>query len=319
MIYRAENAELVQGSSSINNQPFGFLNINKPSGCTSHDVVAKLRKITGIKKIGHCGTLDPLANGVLVVGINQATRLFEYLSEDKIYLAKITLGLSTNTDDITGEVINKSDKIPSLSEIMNILNLFKGKITQKPPIFSALKIKGKRSYKLARDGKISLDEIKERIVEIYSTSVIDYSNGVLELRVHCSSGTYIRSIARDLGKHLNTYAVLSALTRLNIGNCFFLENSLSLDLIKPETYHQHLIEPQDVINLPKIVIEAKHVIDLLKGKFVKNASFIQKINTPFKKNTELQILDNNNTLIAIGNLEEGCIIKPKKVLVQDEK
>lgn len=316
MIYRTENAEQTQVSSSTNNQSFGYLNINKPSGCTSHDVVAKLRKITGIKKIGHCGTLDPMASGVLVIGINQATRLFEYLPDDKTYLAKITFGLATNTDDISGEVIGKSDKIPMLSEIINILNLFKGSIIQKPPIFSALKIKGKRSYKLARDGEISLNEIKERTVDVYSIEIINYLSGILELQIHCSSGTYIRSIARDLGVKLNTYAVLSSLKRLSVGNCFIIKNSQALDLLKSETYCQYLIKPQDVINLPRLIIEPKHVADLLNGKPIKIDSLSQKINLYSENNTEIQLLDNNNNLIAIGSLKDGCMIKPKKVIAR---
>ena len=130
----------------MQNEKIGFLNINKPQNCTSHDVVAILRKSLGIKKIGHCGTLDPFATGILVIGINEATRLIEYLPSDKTYLAKIKFGIETDTNDITGNVILRTDIIPPLSEIKEALKFFKGTIKQKPPVFSAIKLNGKRAY-----------------------------------------------------------------------------------------------------------------------------------------------------------------------------
>src|SRR3989338_8476907 len=145
---------------------FGFLNINKPANCTSHDVVATLRKYIGIKRIGHSGTLDPFATGVLVIGINEATRLFEYLPSDKVYIATITFGTETDTNDITGKIIKESNYIPLLEEIKEKLKDLTGKIKQKPPIFSAIKINGHRAYKLARENKISEDNIDEKTVEI---------------------------------------------------------------------------------------------------------------------------------------------------------
>ena len=151
---------------------FGFLNINKPVGCTSHDVVAKLRKALGIKKIGHAGTLDPFASGVLIIGINEATRLFEYLPSDKVYIAEIKFGIETDTDDITGKITNESNNIPTLDQITEKIKLFTGDIKQKPPIYSAINIKGEKAYKLARKNQISLDDIKEKEVTIYSIEII---------------------------------------------------------------------------------------------------------------------------------------------------
>ncbi|KAF0193611.1 MAG: tRNA pseudouridine55 synthase, partial [bacterium] len=221
---------------------YGFLNINKPANCTSHDVVATLRKSIGIKRIGHSGTLDPFATGVLVIGINEATRLFEYLPSDKVYIANITFGTETDTNDITGKIIRESNYIPLLEEIKEKLKDLTGRIKQKPPIFSAIKINGHRAYKLARENKISEDNIDERTVEIYSIKIISYSSKDLQVEIHCSSGTYIRSIARDLGKLLNSCAVLSNLQRVNAGK-FTIDNSVSLDSINKLTLKEHLISP----------------------------------------------------------------------------
>ncbi len=228
----------------------GFLNINKPPDCTSHDVVAILRKSLGIKKVGHCGTLDPFATGVLIIAINDATRLIEYLPSDKTYLAKIKFGIETDTDDITGKITLQTNKIPIFSEITEELKLFSGKIKQKPPIFSAIKLNGKRAYKLAREHAISLDDMRERIVEIYSIIPIAYSEGILELKIHSSRGTYIRSIARDLGKTLNTSATLLELRRIKVGDNFKIEESINPELINKQTLSKYLISPLDVLNLP---------------------------------------------------------------------
>lgn len=288
---------------------FGFLNINKPTNCTSHDVVAILRKSIGIKRIGHSGTLDPFATGVLVIGINEATRLFEYLSSDKGYIASITFGTETDTNDITGKIIRESNHIPSLKEIKEKLKDLTGKIKQKPPIFSAIKINGNRAYKLARENKISEDNINERTVEIYSIKIISYSNKNLQVEIHCSSGTYIRSIARDLGKLLNSCAVLSNLQRVNIGKYFTIDNSVSLHSINELTLKERLISPISVLQLEKIYLDSKQIEDISFGKPIK---IVEAYNgVPLK-----QLLDNNNRLIAIGTLTKDCILKPKKVFLK---
>lgn len=235
---------------------FGFLNINKPPNCTSHDVINVLRKNLDIKKIGHAGTLDPFATGVLVIGINKATKLFQFLPQDKVYLAEITFGISTDTDDITGNTIEELADIPTLNGINEKLNTFTGKLKQKPPIFSAVKINGNRAYKLARNNQISLDKMKEKDVEVYSIEIVSYDDvgvchGVrvchgkplLTLKIHCSGGTYIRSLARDLGKALNSCATLSKLERVKACG-FNLEDSLSLDLITKFTLSEYLISPK---------------------------------------------------------------------------
>ncbi len=295
------------------NKYFGFLNINKPPGYTSHDIVAILRKSLGIKKIGHSGTLDPFATGVLIIGINDATRLFEYLPKDKAYIAEILFGIETDTNDTTGSIINKSDYKPDVEEIKKKLALFTGTIQQKPPIYSAIKINGKRAYKLARKNEITTDSINEKTVEIFSIDFISYTQDKLKLKIHCSNGTYIRSIARDLGTSLNTYAVLSSLERTQIGNAFKITDSIDPALINRENLFEYLIKPDLVLPLSKILLNEREIDDIKHGKIIKLAS-----KADFDHTTYLQIIDNKNNLIAIGLLEDSCIIKPKKVLTTNE-
>ncbi len=291
----------------------GFLNINKPADCTSHDIIAMLRKSLGIQKIGHSGTLDPFATGVLLIGVGDATRLFEYLPRDKVYLAEVTFGIGTDTDDVTGKVIKKLDYIPSLDEIKEKLKDFSGKIKQKPPAFSAININGKRAYRLARENQISTDDLKEREVEIYSITVGAGHDRHLQLQIHCSSGTYIRSIARDLGNILNTCATLSKLERIKIGNEFLIEQSVSPRLISMETIENYLIPPQKVLELEKLHLDSRQINEIIHGREIKTSSdFIATIN----KN--LQILDTSDRLIGIGLLTENYMLKPKKIFLKEK-
>ena len=287
----------------------GFLNVNKPEGCTSHDIVLKLRKSLGIKKIGHSGTLDPFASGVLVTGINEATRLFEYLSSDKTYLAEITFGLSTNTDDITGKITGTTENIPTLREIKKKINLFCGKIKQKPPLFSAVNVEGERAYKLARKDKISLDKLNEKIIEIYSFDILSYENKKLKVKIHASAGTYIRSIARDLGKELQSLAILSSLERTKAGK-FTISESINPNLIDSSSLAKYLISPVKVLELEKMHITEEQVKDILFGRQI-------KIKTSVKTN-QLQLLDPNGNLIAVGEVINEDFVRPKKVFVKNE-
>ena len=293
---------------------FGFLNINKPTGCTSHDVIRDLKKSLGIKKIGHSGTLDPLASGVLIIGINEATRLFEFLNSDKIYTAKILFGLETNTDDISGEVIKKHDYIPSIEEIKLKLKEFTGKIKQKPPIFSSVKINGKRAYSLARENKISLDEMKEKTVEIYSVKVNSYITNELDLTINCSTGTYIRSFARDLGNLLNTGGCLSYLKRILVSKHFSIEGSIDPKIVNMTNINEYLIQPANVLELPIFHLNIEQIKDISNGKEIKFNDNSCKINN---LPAYIQLLSSTNSLIAIGLLHNENTIKPQKVLAHD--
>ena len=229
---------------------FGFINLNKPAGFTSHDCVAKLRKLLNTKKVGHGGTLDPAATGVLPVAIGKATRLLQFLPPSKAYRARIRLGLTTTTDDLEGEVI-QSTAIANLeaSQIINSLKDFIGTIEQVPPIYSAIKKDGKKLYELARKGEQIT--IEPRTIEITKIELlnIDRINNEIEVDINCGAGTYIRAIARDLGKQLGVGGTLASLVRTQ--SCgMHLNDSVTFEQIETCLQQQTftLIEPSRVLN-----------------------------------------------------------------------
>jgi len=216
----------------------GFLIINKPAGWTSFDVVAKLRKITGIKKIGHCGTLDPLATGVLIVAIGrEATREIDrFHNLNKTYLASAEFGKISDTYDSEGMIENSidADFLPPSLELLNSeCKKFIGEIEQYPPKFSAKKIEGVAAYKLARQGKIV--ELKSATVVIKEIDIIEYSYPRLQFRVKCGSGTYIRSLIHDLGQAIGCGAIMTGLAREAIGNAT-LDIASNIEDITPESW-----------------------------------------------------------------------------------
>ena len=248
----------------------GLLVFDKEKGITSHDLVYKVRRKLGIKKVGHTGTLDPMATGVLVISIGKATKTSEYiLSSDKEYEAKIKLGVLTNSYDITGDVLKEEKVNFQEDDIKKALQNFTGKISQKPPIYSALKVDGKKLYEYAREGKDV--EIKKRDIEIYKNELLDF-NGSDEflIRVSVSKGTYIRSLANDIGNFLGTYGTLTELRRIRTGD-FKIEDSInssdfenmSIDEIKEK------ILPMDLAltNLKKIDLDKRFLNKFLNGQF----------------------------------------------------
>jgi len=197
----------------------GFLLIDKPIGITSFGVIRELRKITGIKKIGHCGTLDPMASGLLIcaVGRSATKKIYGFIKKDKTYLAEIELGKISDTYDSEGIKKEKKIKtIPDLKKIDNVLESFIGEQEQIPPIFSAKKIGGKKAYEIARSGK--KPEIKPVRIKINNIKLINYSYPIIKIEVDCGSGTYIRSLANDIGGKLKTGAYLKNLRRIKIGD-----------------------------------------------------------------------------------------------------
>jgi len=202
------------------NQPMtsGFLYINKPADWTSHDVVAHLRRVTGEKKIGHAGTLDPFATGLLIVGVGrEATReLDKYLKQDKEYIATLHLGATSDTYDLTGQITpGPPPAPPTVRDIKNVLKKFTGELEQIPPMYSAKKIHGKKLYELARAGQ-KIERQPNKII-VHKIKLLKYAWPNLEIRVNCSSGTYIRSLAHDIGQALVTGAYLEKLERTRIG------------------------------------------------------------------------------------------------------
>ena len=225
-----------------NSQEGGFIFIEKPPKMTSHDVIERLRKITGIKKIGHSGTLDPLARGLLILGIGRkfTKKLSFFQKKDKEYIATLKLGLVSDTFDKEGKIKKiEVKKIPKKKEVENVLKSFLGEIEQRPPLFSAKKIKGQKLYQLARKG-IKIKPKKEKI-KIYQISILSYSFPLLKIKVKCSSGTYIRSLAFGIGKKLKTGALLQDLLRTKIGK-FSLKKAIKLEKINKNNWKKFLIK-----------------------------------------------------------------------------
>lgn len=210
----------------------GFLNLNKAAGMTSHDAVNLVRKILGTKKVGHAGTLDPAAVGVLPVAVGRATKFIEYISDfDKTYCAEILFGVKTSTGDFEGEIVSKVENIqlPPEAALESILAHFTGKIEQVPPKHSAIKIHGQKAYNLAR--KNIEFEMPRRVVTINKIEILRVEENILTLEIDCSKGTYIRSLAVDIGESLKLPATLKFLQRVRVGN-FNLENAATVDDLK---------------------------------------------------------------------------------------
>ncbi|NJO81140.1 MAG: tRNA pseudouridine(55) synthase TruB [Cyanobacteria bacterium RM1_2_2] len=210
----------------------GFLNLNKPAGLTSHDCVARLRRLLKTKRIGHGGTLDPAATGVLPIAVGRATRLLQYLSHEKAYCATIRFGITTTTDDLEGDILTQAAAPQlALDLIQQKLPQFQGTIQQIPPSFSAIQVGGKRLYELARAGEAV--EAPVRTVEIHQIEIVNWQPGdfpELTVNIACGTGTYIRSIARDLGAALGTGATLAALSR-TASSGFLRQDSLTLETV----------------------------------------------------------------------------------------
>ena len=206
----------------------GFVNLHKPAGMTSHDAVNRVRKIFMTRKVGHAGTLDPAASGVLPVAVNRATKFLEYLSaREKTYRAEILFGTATDSGDLDGEVVERVENFSvNVDELKSALKLFVGEIEQTPPKFSAIKIHGRKAYDLARKN-LEFDMPRRR-VKIFRLELVDATNVSATIDVDCSAGTYIRSLAVDLGARLNLPATLKNLIRLRVGD-FKLADSVTFD------------------------------------------------------------------------------------------
>ena len=293
----------------------------KPPGITSHDAVEYIRELLKEKKVGHTGTLDPAACGVLPILVGKATRLAEYaLQHTKSYRAEVTLGITTDTQDTTGKILSqKSVSDISLEDIKSVLKDFKGKIKQTPPDFSAVRYQGRKLYELARKG-IEVSK-KSRVVYIYKLEIFKfYPKGPhprIILDITCSKGTYIRTLCSDIGEKLGTGAVLSFLIRTASGP-FLLEEALTIEEIKEniskDKYEFILPMSYVVQHLP--VIE----VDSTAAKKIKNGVTVGVNITEHKniKNNSLVQIVYNSSLIAVGQIlidNYKNIVKPKKVFV----
>lgn len=246
---------------------FGIINVNKPKGLTSNQVVTKLRKILCIKQIGHTGTLDPLAVGVLPVCVGKATKIIQYLDTSKAYRAYVLLGVRTDSYDLEGEVISKEKVTPDEAKIKILLEDFRGEIVQTPPIYSAVHYKGKRLYEYARKG-IEVPDIPTRKVVIYDINLVEIKENVAVIDIDCSGGTYIRSIAHELGEKLGYGACLENLTRTRSGN-LKLEDSLTLEEIENGCIDKFLLPVQAFLNFEIIEINYEQAEELRNGRYFK--------------------------------------------------
>lgn len=281
---------------------FGFLNVYKPKGMTSHDVVGCLRRVTKIKQIGHTGTLDPFATGVLPICIGKSTRLIEYLEDDKEYLATVQFGKNTDTYDLDGEVVATFDKKVSEDDVRIALKSFEGEISQFPPIYSAIKVNGKKLYDYARAGQEV--EIKPRTVFISKIELVEFDEEKQEAKVivACSKGTYIRSIAYDLGQNLGCGAYLSALERTKAGR-FSVENTVNLeDLSEKDLVCKHLINPLDVLNYPTQELSDSDRQRVSHGMSITNRGF---------NDSDIVFLLKSGKIYAIGKVEQDKVLVKK--------
>lgn len=249
---------------------FGFLNINKPSRLTSRAVVNQVQRLVRPAKAGHAGTLDPLATGVLVIAVGSATRLIEYVQQaSKRYVGEFLLGRSSDTEDISGEIDElESPRIPARAELEDAAAAMEGEILQRPPQYSALKIKGQRAYALARRGETV--DLEPRKVRIDLCRVIAYEYPQFTLEVECGSGTYIRSLGRDIADRVGSAAVMSSLQRTAVGP-FSVADALPPERLTPETANAWLCPPLDALgHLPRVELNSQEVADLSCGKPLTN-------------------------------------------------
>ena len=299
----------------------GFLVINKDKGCTSHDCVKQIRKLLNTKKVGHTGTLDPEVIGTLPIAIGSATRFIQYLPQGKTYIGQIKLGIRTKTDDIHGEIINQKSW-PKISDekLDQYLNRFRGIIKQIPPKVSSVHVNGERAYKKSFRNEIF--ELAPREVKIDELTLMkwDQINGIIEIKIKCSAGTYIRAIARDLGEILNSEGCLLQLKRISA--CGFDEqNSIKISDIKKEKVEgdatNFIIPTISALNhISTFVLNKEEEINYWQsGRAIKvDINFTKEIKA-FDYKKPIKLIDKRKTLLGIGFLnKERTNINPKLVL-----
>ena len=283
----------------------GVLLLDKPEGLTSADCVYKLRSILGTKRIGHCGTLDPLATGLLPVCIGEATKFSNYLlNQDKTYEVGIEFGLETNTGDITGEVVSRKEAFMLPSNLKQKLSIFEGKQKQLPPMFSAIKVNGRPLYYWARKGVYIFRNPRE--IEIKSINLIQNDQNSALIKVECSKGTYIRTLVESLGRNLNCYATVSSLRRISVGNSFIKEESCSLNESKTSILSKLL--PCDALleELKKVYINPEDT------KKVRNGQSMD-YNAHHKIKRLVRIYTDKELFIGLGEVTTDKLI-PKRLL-----
>ena len=290
--------------------PCGLLNLHKPPGLTSRRVVDQVERLARPAKCGHAGTLDPLASGVLVVCVGAATRLIEYVQRmTKCYTGTFLLGRHSPTEDIQGEVTELDrPPLPSADQIDSAAKALTGRIRQRPPAFSALKVKGRRAYELARQGRPV--KLAPRYVVVHRVDVAAYRYPELQLNIECGAGTYVRSLGRDLAESLGTAAVMSQLVRKAIGS-FRVEEALNPRQLTPDNWRGCLLPPSRAVELlPRVELTCEEIARIRSGQAIAKRA-------PTTDAREIAALDGAGRLVAILVPRGSGLLGPARNLPVD--
>ena len=297
------------------NLPGGVLAVHKAEGMTSHDVVNRIRRLYGTKRVGHAGTLDPMATGVLVVLVGRAAKACEYISSDKkAYRALLRLGITTDTEDITGEVLSECSCLPSAEKVAEACRDFVGEIKQIPPMYSALKVGGQKLYDLARKGVVIEREAREITIYSLSCEATERADEFL-LDVECSGGTYIRTLCADIGAVLGCGGVMAALERreacgISIGECATLD---SLEEMSDAERQERLLPVERLFS----ELSAVRLPEFFEKLFRSGCPIYQKkIKTAFEVGSRVRVCDVNGNFFALGEVvetDEGSAVKSVKI------
>ncbi len=285
----------------------GFLLIDKPSGITSAECVSRIKKILNEKKVGHCGTLDPLATGMLPICVGEATKFSSYVSDQsKGYLVKVLFGVETDTGDITGKELSTSKINFSLEELKAVLEGLSGELEQIPPMYSALKQKGKPLYYWARKG-VSLKR-EPRFIQIEKIKLKSLKvSEKIELEIFCSKGTYIRSLIQSIGKQLNTPATVLELRRTHIG-CLNEEHLTQVTTCDKDKYLERILDIGKVLrNLPKVVLNKNETKKIINGQQV-------DYNARREKEGIVRLYEKEGSFIGIGSVDSSMKVSPKRLI-----
>jgi tRNA pseudouridine55 synthase len=269
----------------------GFLNIDKPAAITSRDAVNRIQRIVRPSKVGHAGTLDPLATGVLVVALGGATRLVDYVHRfPKTYEAAFLLGRQSDTEDITGQVMETpADRVPGLEELQAAMRQLVGQTMQRPPAYSALKVQGERAYDLARRGESVA--LNARPIRVHEIELLRYDYPELQLRIKCGTGTYVRSLGRDLAESVGTHAVMSQLRRTAIG-VFHLRDAVPLETIGNTTLPANLQPPECIFDKSEMeLLSVMEQVRIMQGQWIERASH--------GRQSHVAALDQDGKLLAL--------------------
>lgn len=302
-----------------------ILNIHKPAGMTSRDVVNRVQRLVRPEKCGHAGTLDPLATGVLLVCVGSSTRLVPYLHElPKTYVGTFQLGCESTTDDAEGEVTQLAHATPVCRrDLVEIIPEYVGRIQQVPPAYSAVWIDGRRAYKLARQGEQV--SIPAREVHIHRLELVAFEGDHFTLEIECGTGTYVRSIGRDMARRLGSGAIMTALERTAIGP-FPLNQSLPLDQVSLDTIKTHAAPPISALpHLPRVVVTPEEALRLAQGQIITLPRLTEMLQLPLLSNDlilpgdrtgrEVAAVDDAGNLMAVVTVEEASL-KPQLVFLK---